>query len=247
MTNTVRLWILKHLGRLMVIALTLALAAIAPLPARAQTFKTLYSFTGKKDGGIPDGPMALDAKGNLYGTAVTSQNGIGAGTVFRLDARRKLTVLHAFGGDEDGDGAFGSSGVIRDAAGNLYGTTWGGGYNNEGVVFEVSSSDKERVLHRFTVDGSDGSQPYAGLVRDGAGNLYGTTGGGGECAQCGAVFRLSDANKETVLYRFKGPPDAGHVLTGNLLLDASGNLYGVTYFGGLTSGGCVAAGCGTSL
>ena len=228
-----------------VLALALSLGAIAPLPARAQTFKTLYSFTGVNDGGNPNGPMAMDAEGNLYSVANVSQDGTGAGTVFRLDSSSELTVLHPFGGEAQGDGAWGSSGVIRDGTGNLYGTTWGGGYNNQGVVFEVRASGKEHVLHRFS-GGNDGMEPTAGLVHDGAGNLYGTKGGGGNCAQCGTVFKLDKAGRETVLYRFKGPPDAGNVLTGNLVLDANGNLYGVSYFGGLTTG-CIApkAGCGT--
>jgi uncharacterized repeat protein (TIGR03803 family) len=226
-------------------AWALLLGAVAPLPA--QTFKVLYSFAGVNDGGNPNGPLAQDAKGNLYSVTNVSQGGTGAGTVFRLSPSSKLTVLHPFGGEAEGDGAWGSSGVIRDAAGNLYGTTWGGGYNNQGVVFEVSASGKERVLHRFT-GGIDGSEPTAGLVRDSAGNLYGTTSSGGKCAECGAVFMVNKNGKEKVLYRFKGPPDAGHVLTGDLVLDANGNLYGVSYFGGLTTG-CIApqAGCGTAF
>jgi uncharacterized repeat protein (TIGR03803 family) len=229
------------------IALTLALslAAIAALPAQARTFKTLYTFTGEKDGGTPTGPFAIDAKGNLYGVTVWSQNGIGPGTVFRLDQAGKLKVLHSFGGGGDGDGANGTSGVIRDAAGNLYGTTQLGGFDNQGVVFKVSGTGKEKALYRFT-GGMDGIGPTAGLVRDGAGNLYGTTGGGALCVECGTVFKVSPTGKQTVLYRFKGPPDAGHVLTGNLVLGASGNLYGVSYFGGLTKGCAVTtSGCGT--
>jgi uncharacterized repeat protein (TIGR03803 family) len=245
MTNTVRLWILKHLGRLMVIALTLALAAIAPLPANAQTFKTLYSFTGQKDGGFPDGPFALDAQGDLYGVAGFSQNGLGPGTVFKLSQAGKLTVLHSFGGRSDGDGDLPGSGVIRDAAGNLYGTTVGGGKDNWGAVFKVDVSGKEAVLYSFT-GGEDGHFPDAGLVRDGAGNLYGTTSGGAVCLECGTVFKVGPTGKQTVIHRFKGPPDASHVLTGNLVLDASGNLYGASYYGGLTSG-CADTtwGCGT--
>ena len=242
MSNRVKV---RRFGQLFPVAFAWVLLLGAITPLSAQTFKTLYSFTGVNDGGNPNGPMAQDAEGNLYSVTNVSQGGTGAGTVFRLGPSRKLTVLHPFGGEGDGDGAWGSSGVIRDAAGNLYGTTWGGGYNNQGVVFEVGTSGKERVLHRFA-GGIDGSQPTAGLVRDSAGNLYGTTGTGGKCAECGTVFKLDRAGKETVLYRFKGSPDAGHVLTGDLVLDANGNLYGVSYFGGLATG-CIApqAGCGT--
>lgn len=246
MTSTTKHGILRQFGRATAIALAWALSLAATiLPARAQTFKSLYSFTGGNDGMFPNGPLALDVGGNLYGVATYSQNGRGYGTVFKLSPAGKLTVLHSFGGGNDGDGANGTSGVIRDAVGNLYGTTWGGGLNNQGVVFKVSKTGKESVLYRFT-GGNDGEEPAAGLVRDDAGNLYGTTGASGLCVGCGTVFKLSSTGKETVLRRFKGPPDAAHVLTGNQVLDAKGNLYGVSYFGGLTSGCFVPQqGCGT--
>ena len=152
--------ILNQIGRVTFVALAwvLSLGVIAPVSAPAQTFKTLYNFTGGSDGGGPEGPLAIDAKGNLYSAAATSDNGVGNGTVFRLSQTGKLTVLHSFGGENDGDGATDSSGVIRDAEGSLYGTTWEGGFNNQGVVFKVTKSGKESILHRFT-GGSDGTCP----------------------------------------------------------------------------------------
>jgi uncharacterized repeat protein (TIGR03803 family) len=235
--------------RLAGLALGLVAALVAGVivspAASAQTFKSLYSFTGGTDEGFPDGPFAQDAKGNLYGVTTFSQNGIGPGTVFRLDQAGKLKVLHAFGGGGNDDGANGLSGVIRDAVGDLYGTTQFGGFDNQGVVFKVSGTGKESVLYRFA-GGQDGIGPTAGLVRDAPGNLYGTTSGSALCLECGTVFKVSPAGKQTVLYRFKGPPDASHVLTGNLVLDASGSLYGVSYYGGLKSGCAVTTfGCGT--
>ena len=186
----------------------------------------------------------MDAEGNIYGVTFYSQNGVGAGTVFKLSQVGKLTVLHSFGGS--GDGANSSSGVIRDAAGSLYGTTLDGGKDNWGVVFKVDVSGKETVLYSFT-GVRDGVEPTAGLVRDAAGNLYGTTSAfGSACIECGTVFKVSPAGKQTVIHRFKGPPDASHVVTGNLVLDANGNLYGASYYGGLTSGCAVTTwGCGT--
>lgn len=247
MATTRKRAILRQVGRATVITLAwaLLLAAIAAQSAPAQTFKSLYSFTGGNDGGGPLGPFAIDAEGNLYSATAYSQNGIGGGTVFKLSQAGKLSVLHSFTGGENGDGANDSSGVIRDLAGDIYGTTQTGGFNNQGVVFKVTKSGKESVLHRFT-GGSDGMEPTAGLVRDSAGNLYGTTGGGARCVACGTVFKVDKAGKETVLYRFKGAPDAAHVLFGNLFLDGTGNLFGVTYYGGLTTG-CAAPqlGCGT--
>jgi len=230
-------------------ALTLWMAAALGIvsfsAASAQTFKLLYSFKNGKDGEFLSGPLALDAKGNLYGAAVYSQSGVGGGTVFKLSKAGKLTVLHAFAGGQNGGGSHDSSGVTRTADGTLYGTTWAGGFNNQGTVFKISKTGKETVLYRFT-GGSDGDLPTAGLVRDRAGNLYGTTGAAGKCVTCGTVFKLNQAGKETVLYRLKGAPDAAHVLTGNMVLDANGELYGVPYYGGLTTG-CFEPryGCGT--
>jgi uncharacterized repeat protein (TIGR03803 family) len=226
-------------------AVTFVLGVVGSPTAFARTFKVLYSFTGVNDGGLPTGPFAIDAKGNLYGAADWSQSGTAGGTIWELSPAGELSVLHAFTGGGNGDGANDSSGVIRDASGNLYGTTWEGGFNQQGVVFEVSASGSESVLYRFT-GGSDGLSPTAGLVHDSAGNLYGTTGAEDSCIPCGTVFMVDPTGKETQLYAFKGPPDASHVLFGNLVLDAKGNLYGVSYYGGLT-GGCFAPqnGCGT--
>jgi len=218
------------------------LAAVATQPAHAQTFTTLYSFTGGSDGGEPSGPFAQDAAGNLYGSAGWSNN-VTNGTVWRLTPAGKLTVLHTFGGT--GDGAFDTSGIIRDAKGDLYGTTAYGGFG-DGTIFKLSKTGKETVLYRFTGK-PDGMWPTAGLVRDDAGNLYGTTsiGGSHSCGEntgCGTVFKLDPAGKETVLYNFKGQPDGWNPLVARLVRDAKGNFYGVTYYGGLNA--CT-YGCGT--
>ncbi len=110
------------------------------------------------------------------------------------------------------------AGVIGDSAGNLYGTTSAGGAANAGVVYKLDkSSGHETVLYSFT-GGADGDEPLAGLIRDPAGNLYGTTTFGGtpcppvvegQPPSCGVVFRLDAAGKYTVLYRFTGGADGG--------------------------------------
>src|SRR5713226_712262 len=135
------------------------------------------------------------------------------------------TTLYNFKGDTDG--APPVAPLIRDSAGNLYGTTYVGG-NNNGTVFEVNSAGHETILHTFK--GPDGSEPWAGLVRDAAGNLYGTTAYGG-AFNFGTVFKITRAGKERVLYSFTGPPDGGTPFAG-LILDSAGNLYGTTLFGG---------------
>jgi uncharacterized repeat protein (TIGR03803 family) len=111
-------------------------------------------------------------------------------------------------------------------------------------VFKVNKAGKETVLYSFT-DGADGAGPEAGLIRDSAGNLYGTTaygGGGTACSGgCGTVFKLDTAGHETVLHSFAGGTD-GALPEADLTQDSAGNLYGTTYNGGGT--GCGGAGCG---
>jgi uncharacterized repeat protein (TIGR03803 family) len=138
-------------------------------------------------------------------------------------------------------GANPQSNLIADAAGDLYGTTAGGGTYGLGTVFmlvpDPDSTWKESVLYSF-MGGSDGAYPLANLVFDHAGNLYGTTSVGGNTAcdynSCGVVFRLSRAEggwKETVLHRFAGGPNDGEYPVAGLVIDISGNLYGTTESG----------------
>ena len=146
------------------------------------------------------------------------------------------TVLHSFTGKPDGLGPeFGS--LVRDAAGNLYGTTIEGGANNEGCVFAISPAGREKVIYSFTGD-PDGKFPHEGVILDGAGSLYGATFNGGEFG-FGTIFQLVIATgKETVLYSFMGQPDAANpdsVLT----RDSAGNLYGTTFYGGTSNNGAV--------
>jgi uncharacterized repeat protein (TIGR03803 family) len=161
----------------------------------------LYDFTAGD--GVPNGSLIQDAAGSLYGTT-QSGGAFGYGEVFKIDPSGQETVLYAFTGGADGGQPF--AGLVRDSAGNLYGTTGGGGNTSSscpngsfgcGVVFELSPSGTETVLHTFT-GGADGASPfYAVLLRDSSGNLYGTTflGGSyaGPCAAfgCGVVFKLT--------------------------------------------------------
>lgn len=200
------------------------------------SFEVLHSFTGT-DGAVPEGGVVLDPQGNIYGTTV--QGGpVGAGVVFKLDPTGSETVLYGFQDGADGGTPSPSSDLVRDEAGNLYGTANEGTFGC-GVIFEVDpATGKETVLYAFTC-GNGG--PIA-VIRDGGGNLYGTTAFGGSASD-GTVFKLDTAGNITVLHSFSGPD--GFEPHGVLALDATGNLYGVTIFGGNYAGSCLPfGGCG---
>ena len=199
-------------------------------PAGRET--VLYSFTGGADGAGPMAGVIHDTEGNLYGTT-TAGGAAGWGVVYKLDATGHETVLYSFTGGTDG--GYPVAGVIRDPAGNLYGTTFSGGAASEGVVYKLDPSGHETVLYSFT--GTDGAQPYSGVIRDSAGNLYGTTGGGGRTG-AGVVYELNAAGQQTVLYRFTGQADGEYPFAG-VIRDSTGNLYGTTYRGGAANAGVV--------
>lgn len=209
----------------------------------------LHRFSTDANGRNPS-PMSGvigDDEGHLYGTE-TFGGPNGDGTVFRLDATGRLTILHAFTGGADGNSPYG--GLTRDAAGNLYGTAAGGGYrqgcgNGCGTVFKIDSTGKFTVLYTFLGSG-DGGIPQGTLVLDSAGNIYGTTAGGGAGGQ-GVVFVLSNTGQERPLYSFSatGESDGMEPVAG-VVRDSSGNLYGTTFYGG--GGNCfdgLNPGCGT--
>jgi len=254
----------------------------------------LHNFTGGADGGTPYGGVIRDSAGNFYGTT-TAGGAAGKGVVYGLDAAGHEKVLYNFCSLAGcADGSTPGVGVIRDAKGNLYGTTFYGGSANGGVVYKVDMAGQETVLYNFcslpscadgnipggmipSPDGefygttgsggsgaenwgvvykldasgqetvlynfcslpgcSDGADPV-GVVRDSAGNLYGTTSNGGGVD--GVVFKLDTAGQETVLHTFTGGADGG-VPYGGVILDSAGNLYGTTYYGGINPD---CSGCG---
>jgi uncharacterized repeat protein (TIGR03803 family) len=184
----------------------------------------------------------MDEAGNLYGTTTVGGSSNG-GTVFKVDTTGKETVLYSF--TEVGSGLFPESNLVRDAAGNLYGTTsqgggteWCGGHGC-GTVFKVDTTGKETVLHSFAGGRTDGCYPYGGLVQDKAGNFYGTT------MQCGfsnrgTMFKVDTTGKETVLHSFAGgSSDGAYPYLTSLLMDQKGNLYGLTANGGTSHEGVV--------
>jgi uncharacterized repeat protein (TIGR03803 family) len=241
MVRTVRPNYLIHGSRFWIqlgtsIFLCIVVLLFATSFAKAQSLTPLYEFHGGADGESPNGVIS-DAAGNIYGTTIAGGQTI-FGTVFKLSPSGIKTILYNFTGGTDGREPHGM--LVRDAQGNLYGTTEYGGDLNVlcagvqgcGVVFKISPTGHETVLHRFTGK-ADGGQPVAGLTADGSGNLYGTTAGGGNssCAYfavgCGVVFKIDSAHKLTVLYSFAGGSDGGNPEP-RLILDSSGNIYGST-------------------
>jgi uncharacterized repeat protein (TIGR03803 family) len=219
------------------LALTiLAVLIVVALPAQAQTFKSLYSFSNSPNGATPFGGVVKDKLGNLYGT--TSGGGAASfGTVYKLSNSGKETVLYSFTGGADGSAPY--AGLVMDRSGKLYGTTRFGGSSDGGTVFEVNpETGQETVLHSFAGQ-PDGAEPFSGLILDKSGNLYGATFAGGS-ANDGTVYKVDiQTQQETVLYSFTGDPDGGDPVYGNLLMDKSGNLYGTTQGGGSFNRGSV--------
>jgi uncharacterized repeat protein (TIGR03803 family) len=202
------------------------------------TEKVLYSFTGGADGGGPTASLIQDAKGNLYGTTY-SGGAYGNGTVLVVSRSGAETVLYSFTGGVDGGPPNGS--LIRDAQGNLYGTTVTGGAYGGGTVFKTSPiSGAEKILYSFTGSGNTGEDaafPGAGLVLDTQGNLYGTTQMGGMYGW-GTVYKVSPSGAEKILYSFTGGADGG-VPFSSLIRDTQGNLYGTTSLKGAYGFGTV--------
>jgi uncharacterized repeat protein (TIGR03803 family) len=215
----------------------LALSLFTPLAGASAQETTLYTFTGGNDGGNPPCGLIYGGKGlshstkRFYGAAEDGGTS-DYGTVFEIDNPGSETVLHSFTGS---DGAYPVSCLIMDASGNLYGTTEQGG-GGVGVVFKVTPGGTETVLHSFA-GGSDGEFPEAGLIMDSSGNLYGTTSNGGT-SDFGVVFKIAPGGAETVLHSFTGGSD-GKFPDTSLIMDSSGNLYGVTINGGANNLGVV--------
>jgi uncharacterized repeat protein (TIGR03803 family) len=217
----------------------------------------LHAFAGGKDGSEPEGNLAMDQAGDLFGATIDGgavgkrgKEGCGdrrgCGTVFEIGADGTKTVLHSFRGGKDGAIPFGN--VLLDVNGNLYGTTVEGGGASVcphgcGAVYRISPDGEEKVLYRFQ-GASDGEEP-GGLIMNGTGDLFGVTSSGGETTcKCGTIFKITSKGHEDVLYAFKGGSDGIDPDYAPLAMDASGNLYGATIYGGGNQAGC-ADGCGT--
>lgn len=207
------------------------------------SLQTLYNFcsaSGCSDGGLPYAGVIVDPSGNLLGTTeyYGSNN---AGVIYELSntgGSWKQTVLYTFCSSSacsDGNGPF--AGLARDASGNLYGTTYFGGAQNDGVVFEFSSAGAYSVLHDFCSESNctDGSQPAAAVTLDSSGNIFGTTGRGGD-NNFGTIFKVAGGTFKR-LYSFcaqSGCADGGYPY-GTPIFDTRGRLVGTTQYGGAMS------------
>jgi len=206
------------------------------------------------DGNTPDAGLVRDPAGNLYGTTMDGGT-YNKGAVFRMtpagNGKWNEDVLFSFNDPAvNGDGP---SALIMDAVGNLYGTTFQGGFPQAGTAYELLPSGHgayvEKVLYTFA-GGKDGLYPFSPLILDAAGNLYGATEVGGD-RNLGTVYELSPGPNgqwtESVIHSFTGEPDDGSMPTAGLVMDSAGNLYGTSTQGG--SGSCrrgdgVQVGCG---
>lgn len=192
------------------------------------TETVLHSFTGDtSDGSYPYlTSLLIDKKDNLYGVA---QNGGTArvGVVYELSKSGTLTVLHSFlAGTKDGCYPYGTPTMYK---GVLYGTTQGCGSSGKGTVWKVTKKGKEKLLHSFLGGPTDGAGPYAGVILDATGNLYGDTLAGGSVG-LGTVYELSKTGVLTLLQSFDGY--TGSSPYGGLIRDAAGNLYSTAFSGG---------------
>jgi hypothetical protein len=215
----------------------------------------LYGFSGGADGGFPGGELVVDDAGDLYGMATLGgQIGgscltYGCGTIYKLTLSKGVwteSTIYTFSGGNDG--VWPSGGLVIGPDGNLYGTTEAGGggpcetgpppdVDGCGTVFQLTPSGSgwtEKVLYSFQ-GGSDGQTPAAGLIFDGAGNLYGTTYFGDNNNNAGTVFELTPSNGNwiyTLVYTLGGSDTGGSGCAGNggpaadLVMDRAGNLYG---------------------
>jgi uncharacterized repeat protein (TIGR03803 family) len=235
-------------------------SVVLPEAKTSWTESVLHGFGGV-DGGFPYSSL-LDVKGTLYGTTTaggasypsvipdSSGGFMGYGAVFSLVPQGSTyneTLLYSFAG-APADGSNPYAGVISDTKGAVYGTTLDGGTNGFGTVFKLTpggSGYTERILYSFAgYKKGDGSFPYAGLLMDKSGSLYGATQTGGSkvCrGGCGTVFKLTptaSGYSESILYAFLGKND-GEDPYGTLVADSLGALYGTTYAGGSAGFGTV--------
>ncbi len=184
----------------------------------------LYSFTGTGQV-IPSGALQISG-GNFYGT--TEYGGTnGNGMVFQIGANGSFTPLYSFTGRADG--ARPDSGLLLAGDGYFYGTASGGGTNNYGTIFQISTNGSFTLLYSFT-NGTDGADPGACLIQASNGSLYGTTWYGGSNG-FGTVFRISTNGAFTPLYSFTNGTDGYHP-SASLTQAGDGYLYGTTLYGG---------------
>jgi uncharacterized repeat protein (TIGR03803 family) len=191
-----------------------------------------WSFEGGSDGATPFGGVIIDSTGVLHGTTTYGGapcSGLGCGTVFEYSALNGESVAYSFQGGSDGANPI--AGLVLDTSGNVYGTTYSGGSNGVGTIFQVNTNNVEKVLYSFGSGTTDGAYPASPLALS-KGNLYGTTtlgGGSSACTNgCGTLYSLSSNGTETVMHAFQGVMVDGAFPVAGVTIDGSGNLFGST-------------------
>ena len=186
------------------------------------------------DGLIPRSGLTRDSAGNLYGTTDFGGPSF-CGVVFKMTSAGAETMLHNLNCGSDGSDMWASP--LRDQAGNLYISAAQGGLYGSGVVAKISPTGTETILHNFSGTNGDGSLPFGNVVRDAAGNLYGTASGGG-AQNMGILYEIDTNGNEIVLHTFIGENGDG-ANPGNVTIDAGGDIFGVTAGGGSNQLGTV--------
>ncbi|MGA9670257.1 MAG: choice-of-anchor tandem repeat GloVer-containing protein [Terracidiphilus sp.] len=221
-----------------VVALPLLLCLAESAGVQAQTLTTLHNFNGT-DGAFPSSQLTSQlakshvvqhSNGNFYGTTPAG-GAFTYGTVFQVTAAGAETTIYSFcslGGSACTDGSTPQGALVLGSNGNLYGTTFSGGANNDGTVFVITPAGSLTTLHSFS--GADGANPVGALALGRNGNLYGTTFVGG-ANNDGTVFQITPGGSLTTLHTFSGAD--GINPGGDLVLSSgNGNFYGTTYAGG---------------
>lgn len=215
----------------------------------AYSYKVLYRFKGGEDGALPAGRLLLDKSGNLWGSTVFGGGGKcpfgnaphGCGTIFRITPDGKEAIIVAFSNRAMGFQPDG--GLLANATGTMYGTTFYGGIHNRGTVFKLSSDGEFSQLYEFG-GWPDAKYPLGGLVMRGDSALYGASLGGGKRSGgvegCGTVFELSlDGGAEKVVHEFSIHHLDGCNPDAPVITDQAGNIYGTAYQGGAHGAGMV--------
>ncbi|HVM60336.1 MAG TPA: choice-of-anchor tandem repeat GloVer-containing protein [Verrucomicrobiae bacterium] len=203
------------------------------------TLTTLWQFGGDATAGqFPKSALMLGADGNFYGT--TEQGGTnglygGYGTVFRISAQGMLTTLWQFGADST-EGRYPEAALVQGSDGSFYGTSEGGGTNNFGTVFRISTAGTLTTLWDFACDATNGGSPQDGLALGSDGNLYSTI---EECGGdiYGSVFQITPQGQSTTVWQFNGAN--GQFPVGGLVQGSDGSFYGTTAYGGTNGVGTV--------
>jgi uncharacterized repeat protein (TIGR03803 family) len=210
----------------------------------AGDFKSLYSFCTRPycaDGGAPGQYLARGPDGDIYGITKNDGGHENAGTIFKVSPSGTFTTVYRLCSQKNCLDGFEPTAVAFDKAGNMFGTTNGGGLNHEGTVLEITAAGKFRKLHDFcsAANCADGVLPGA-LILGKDGDFYGTTKGGG-ANQAGTAFKMTPAGKFTTLYSFCAEKKCtdGEQPNQMLVEGRNGDFYGTTRLGGSNTEGTV--------